>query len=587
MNTQVKNILNFWRNAGYYILLALLFVQCAKSPVVSNDKPKKNAEAALSDGDERKFKILFFDASRAKILGNYKEAKSLFNAALAVDPTSNPVKYELAKLLAEEGNLPLAVDFMANVVESEPRNVWYAQFLAQLYAEVGNLPKSIEIVEQIIENNPDQYAYYFSLGGLLAAEGAYDEALKLYDQLESLTGLNEELSMQRQLIYMEKGDNVAALKEVDNLIAANPGEIRYYGMKAEILMELGRQQEAVAIFENMLELDPANGIVLLALFEIAQNDGDIEKAKNYLGQAFESDDLNIDVKVNILLNMLSAQGAQEEKDFIKALGSKLEKSHSDDAKAFAIQGDIYYNLEELEKSREKFRQAVALDPNRPPIWQQILTISSQLNDFESMEKESSQGMELFPQLPIFYLFNGVAQLQLDRPEEAIEALNTGRNLVIDNKEALTQFYTSLGDAYHATEQHKKSDEAYDMALKNDPSNVLVLNNYAYYLSLRNEQLERAETMAKKANDLSPDMASFQDTYGWVLYMRGNYKNAVFWLQQAITNGGDKDPTVLEHYGDALNKVDRTEEALTYWQRAIDAGGDADSIQLKIGQKAND
>src|SRR5690606_41163971 len=108
------------------------------------------------------------------------------------------------------------------------------------------------------------------------------------------------------------------------------------------------------------------------------------------------------------------------------------------------------------------------------------------------------------------LFNGIAHLQYKKADKAIESLNTGKNMVVDNNKLLAQFYASLGDAYHEQKDHTKSDQSYDMALKYDPQNTIVLNYYAYYLSLRKVNLEKAETMAKKANDLNPDIASFQD-----------------------------------------------------------------------------
>src|SRR5690606_6922821 len=131
--------------------------------------------------------------------------------------------------------------------------------------------------------------------------------------------------------------------------------------------------------------------------------------------------------------------------------------------------------------------------------------------------------------------------------------------------------------------HKSSDESYNIALKYDPQNTIVLNNYAYYLSLRKTNLEQAESMAKKANDLNPDVASFQDTYGWVLYTRENYQNALFWIEESLKNGGNTDPTVLEHHGDVLLKLNRTPEAVKAWKKALEAGGESGDFSPKIEQ----
>ncbi len=584
----MKNLQHFrlmkWRLPAILLLSVSLFWQCAERPTTATQTKVDKSRNALTPGAERKFTELFFDGTRAKILGNFQEAKKLFNEALAIDPSSNAVRFELAKIFTDEGNLGRAIDYMKPVVADDKENLWYSQFLAQLYAETGQTDQSIKLVKEIIANHPERFEFYFSLGGLLASEGRYDEALAMYDKLEAQTGPNEELSMQRQLIYMEKGDNASALKEVDKLITNNPGEIRYYGMKAEILQQTGKKAESKQIYLDMLNIDAGNGLVLLSLYEISRKEGDLVSANDYLSRAFESYDLSIDVKVNILLNFLSSEDIKSNQEIITLLGEKLEKAHPDEAKAFAIQGDIYYNLGDFEKARTKFRQAVALDANRPPIWQQILTINSQLGDFESMVKESEQGMELFPQQPTFYLFHGVGLLQMKKFEEAIESLTTGKNLVFDNSALLSQFHASLGDAYHETENHELSDTSYESALKHDPSNAVVLNNYAYHLSVRNEKLEKAENMAKKANDLRPDQASFQDTYGWVLYMRGNFQNALFWIEQAIKNGAGNDPVVLDHYGDVLHKVNRNDEAVVQWEAAISAGGDPSSIEMKINRE---
>lgn len=547
----------------------------------SQSKKAQKEEFTLSEKDRMDFTRLFFDGNKAKILGDYGKAKKLFEQALKIDPQSAATKFELAKLYAEEGRYMESIFMASEAREGDPHNVWYAHFLAQLYAETGQLDRSVEVFKELIASQPEEYDNYYNLASLLAAQGQYDDALAIYQDLEAIIGPNEEISVQKQLIYLEQDDYERALKEVIGLIDANPSEIRYYGMKAEILLQMGREEEALELYEIMLAESPDNGLVLLALHELYTERGDKDKAESYLKRAFSSTDLNVDLKVNILLNYLSARQFRDRPEFMVALGEKLEAAHPTEAKAFAIQGDILYNLDKFEAAREKFRKAVELDANRPPIWQQILTIDSQLNDFESMARESEAALELFPMQPIFYLFHGVALIQLKKVDEAIEMLESGNALVVDNEGLTAQFYTSLGDAYHEAGNHIKSDESYTKALEIDKANPLVLNNFAYYLSLRGERLEEAEKMAKKANNLAPDEASFQDTYGWVLFMRGNYRNALFWIEEALKNGAENDPVVLDHHGDVLHALGRSADAVRSWQQAIDAGGNEEAIRLKI------
>lgn len=545
--------------------------------------PESFDVAQLPPNAERRFTELFFDASKAKITGDRILAKQKFHEALQVNPGSPAVKFELARIYAEEGNLTEAIDYASEASKAVPSNKWYAEYLGQLYAEAGKFDDSARIFRKILSNNPNDFDYYFHLAGLLTAQGRFEEAIKVYDELESKAGISEEVSNQRQVIYMERGDLVNALKETEKLIQANPEEMRYKGMKAELYERMGRSDEAMALYLELYETDPSNGLVLLSLYEINKKKGRHREAADFMEKAFRSPDLSIDVKVNILLNVMNT--AEYRKDATEALtlGSILETAHPTDAKSYAIQGDLHYNAGNLETSREKFRQAIAIDPNRPPIWQQILTISSQLNDFDAMQREGEASVELFPEQPVFYLFTGVGLLAQKNAAEALRYLESGKNLVVDNNALLAQFYASLGDGHHEAGNHAESDRYYELCLKLDPSNLVVLNNYAYYLSLRGEKLDRAEQMAKKANDLRPNEPSFQDTYGWVLFKRNNFQNALFWIEEALKNGAGTDPTVLEHHGDVLYQLGRKADAARSWQAAMDNGGDAVIIQQKLSQ----
>jgi len=579
--------MNFLKKYRVVILcLAVAFSLTACSGSKETSSPKKEPETIkLSEEQRRSFSKLFIDANRAKILGNYGDALNTFRQALTIDPSSSATLYEIARIYADDGNFPAALTYAKNAVKYDGTNVWYKEFLAQLYAETGRMDESIEVYKSILEEHPNNYSYYYNLGTLYSSQGRYDEALELYENLENRLGLNQELAMQRQLIYIEKGDYNAALEEIQKLIDANPEDVRLYGMKAEIYEQLGEEEKAINIYESMLIIEPENGLVLLALYEISIKNGEEEKANEYLNRAFSSPDLGIDVKVNILLNYLSRSDFESRKDQVKHLAQKLEEAHTSDAKAYAIHGDVLYNLGDLEMARRKFRKAVEIDPNRPPIWQQIVTIDSQLSDFQAMKADSQEAMELFPQLPIFYLFNGIALIQSENYDDAIETLNTGKNLVVDDNQILAQFYSSLGDAFHSSEEHSKSDNAYEMALKLEPKNVIVLNNYAYYLSIRGIELDKAEKMAKKANDLSPNVASFQDTYGWVLFKKENYQNALFWVNEALKNGGDEDPVVYEHRGDIQMKLNKVDEAVESWKKALQYGGDPEILNGKINENS--
>jgi Tfp pilus assembly protein PilF len=146
---------------------------------------------------------------------------------------------------------------------------------------------------------------------------------------------------------------------------------------------------------------------------------------------------------------------------------------------------------------------------------------------------------------------------------------------------LLEFYSSLADSYHAIKEHKLSDEYYEKSLEIDSNNVLILNNYAYYLSVRKIKLEKAKKMSYKCNELEKENGTYQDTYAWVLYELKEYDEAKEWMEKALKNGGDKSAVVVEHYGDILYQLGDVESAIIQWKKAKEFGEESKFLDKKL------
>jgi tetratricopeptide (TPR) repeat protein len=260
---------------------------------------------------------------------------------------------------------------------------------------------------------------------------------------------------------------------------------------------------------------------------------------------------------------------------------ELKKAHPQSGKPWSLEGDFYSREGNTAGARDAFAKAVEYDQDRFPIWSALLQLDAQLNDYPALDQHAQRATELFPTQPEFYLYRGIAASQLKKNDEAIEALVTGRDLVVDNKPLEGQFWTSLGDAYNAAKEFAKSDAAYDKALAINPDDATVLNNYAYYLSERGEQLEKAERMSRKCNDLQPGVATYLDTYAWIFFKQGKFSEARTWQEKAIKEGGDKEAVLIEHYGDILFKLGDATGAVEQWKKAKDLGGASELIGRKI------
>ena len=339
------------------------------------------------------------------------------------------------------------------------------------------------------------------------------------------------------------------------------------------------------MFKKILELDPEDAKVHLTLADYYREQGNNEQSYTELTAAISSIKLSIDIIVSILISYYSLTDYYEQlKDQAMELCKILVKTHIGNPKAHAIYGDFLYKDGRNLEAKAQYKKVIELYENRPQVWSQLLFIESELEAYNDLETESEKAFQLFPTNPVYYFFNGIANSQLKNYKKAIISLEMGLEFVIENPPLLVQFYSTLADIYHSIDKHNKSDSLYDLALTLEPDNMQVLNNYSYYLSLRNENLEKAIEMSKKSNELSPDNASFQDTYAWILYQQKEYELAKIWLIKAYENGGELSPVITEHLGDVYFKLGDSSSALLYWQKAKNLGKGSKYLEQKIVEK---
>jgi Tfp pilus assembly protein PilF len=175
----------------------------------------------------------------------------------------------------------------------------------------------------------------------------------------------------------------------------------------------------------------------------------------------------------------------------------------------------------------------------------------------------------------------MASARIQKHSEAVEVLEKGRKLVIANDELKLQFEINLAESYHRLKEYKKSDQYFESVLKMDPDNKLVLNNYSFYLTERNEKLKQAERQSKKCAGLEPNNSTYLDTYAWVLYKLEKYQEAEVQIKLAYSNGGNKNAVIIEHYGDILFKLGDEEGALEKWKEAKNTGKGSKNLDEKI------
>jgi tetratricopeptide (TPR) repeat protein len=571
-----------------YILLALIaFTSCkSKEKTAGNGNTSGSKEPdQLSPQINTEFQEAFFAAQLEKAKGNETKAYSGFEKCLAINPKSAAIHYELGKFDLKNNNTSMALEHAKTASTIDPKNPWYHLLLGDSYMAIAKYPLATKAYKEVVKLNPNDPNILYQIATSQLYEGKAQDAIETYDLLEKQVGPYEELSMQKHKLYLELKQPDKAGKELEELARAYPTEPRYWGRAAQFYQSIGNTEKAKNAMDEMIKSDPNNGMVHLQLSEFYATEGNDEKSYQELKLAFNTTDLTIDQKMGVLLKYYSLTNSN--KKYLPQAYELLDltvKNHPKEAKSYSIYGDFYYRDMKDKEARDMYKKSVDIDPSKNIIWTQLLAIETSLNLTDDAITDSQKAMELFPNQPEYYLYNGIAHQRKKNYPKAIESLGVGKELVIENDKMLSQFYSSLGECYHYLNDHLKSDESFEQSLKLDKDNVFTMNNYAYYLSLRKVKLDKAEELAKKANELSPNSNSFEDTYGWILYQKGNYTEAVNWLKKAIEHGGATSGEVLEHLGDALYRQGNIAGAVEQWKAAQQAGGGSPQLAQKISQQ---
>lgn len=574
-------------------LIVLLLWGCGGAKPVATDDSKGGETAKGEPGQDRRAAVmsLFLEATNARLAGQNANALQLYQQCVKLDPGNGAAYFELGKLYHQGQNSSQALDNAKRAVAADQENIWYRFLLADLYQQYERPADAAEVYRGILQRWPDRYETYLDLANTLAYSGKVGEAIKVFDDVEERFGLSEELIMQQFGMLAANQRFEEAEKLVQRAVAAYPNEPSFQGLLGELYDQRGEHEKARDQYLKALELDPGNSMLRIALAEHYYGQQKQELAFEQLELAFLDPEMDLDAKMQVLIGFFEmsnfeGEAPQDRPQLIErsySLIEVLERAHPESGKPHTIHGDFLLRDGRYAEARDQFRKALVQEKERYPIWSQLLQLDLELGDMEGLHTDAEEAISLFPMVPDNYLFNGIALSQLKRHEEAIETLIMGRDLVVDNPPLLAQFWSSLGDAYHANKEHERSDNAYEKALSMDPDNVNTLNNYAYYLSERNEELAKAERMSKRSNELAPDQPSYQDTYAWILFRAGKFAEARTWIEKAIASGGKDQGVIVEHYGDILYKLGETTAAMEQWKRAKELGDTSDMLDDKINK----
>ena len=585
---------------GNMMLMALAFVVNVVAfplmlhvPAVQGKKTKKievkDTFPRISYEDSVRFKYFFLEAERQQNANHYDAAFELLEHCKAINPHASEVWFMQSVYYSELMNDSLALLCLGKAVQLNPDNANYQERLAQMYISARNFNEAKKVYENLVNKSHDRTDILNILIQLYQQDKEYDKILWAIERLETIEGVSEELTLSKMRIYERKDDKKSAWNALKSLSDEHPSDLNYKVMMGNWLMQNNKRKDAYKIFTKALKEEPDNSFVQSSLYDYYREVGEDSLARQMMNVILTSNKTEATVKANILRQFI-IENEQNGGDSTKVLAvfNRVMKENPQDADMAELKA-AYMDLKEfpVDSVNQALSQVLSIAPDNANARLQMIQNIWPLKRWDEIIELCKPAVQYNPDEMAFYYFMGLAYFQKDDKDNALDAFRRGVGEITpqSNKEIVSDFYAMMGDILHDKGLKEEAFAAYDSCLQWKDDNVGALNNYAYYLSLDNRDLHRAEQMSYKTVKAEPTNATYLDTYAWILYMQERYEESKIYIEQAVANDTDsvQSSVILDHAGDIYEKMGESEKALEYWEKALaaDADDDAEQINEKI------
>ncbi|MDO4714704.1 MAG: hypothetical protein Q4A44_00255 [Bacteroidales bacterium] len=536
---------------------------------------------------------LYLEAVVQRIQGHEDAMYELLTRAIQLDPHLAAAYVLLAPPTQRlYPNAPERItQLLERAVALAPHTKDFLAALAEHYTAVNAYDKALPLYEQLIAFGGHTQPYLERLYSLHANNEAYDAALATLDKLERINGSSEEFMMQRIKLYRAMGDASRVEQMMDSLIASQPDRVDYLGYKALYYIETQRPKDALHTTALGLNKDSTNALLhrvrSAAYLELHDTIRANEALFDYLMLPHER---VLSLIIPLLRHSIEQENEGTATVALRVLYERLP--HTEDKHAMA---DVYTSYLEARVNdsttlRKHLRHIVKTVPDYTQA--RLILLREFLRDTAFAEATTlcDEGILYTPQNPIYYYYKALFQSQIGQHLTALTTLRQGQAYLTDPKlhtSLVSNYYGIMGDLLYRQGKTKAAWIALDSALVYNGSNALVLNNYAFYLYLNQQQTEKAKQMSQKAVALEPDNLYYIDTYAKLLQRAGETAEAQILIERTLqlaTPEAEGSQHIWELAGDLAYQNGQKQEALHYWHEAQRLGESSPLLQKKINKQ---
>lgn len=546
------------------------------------DKLMASDRKAISEDDRVKAEYIFLEAEKQRNMGRDDAFHHLLQYAHSLDPENSAIAYYLGYSRLMKSNLSVSdslfsssLRMMRKHVDAHPEDKYEAMLYANGNMIANQVQEGLRVLKIQAERNPHSVEVQLSIADAYARLEDYRNAIAAYDSVQQWQGQSVQLSARKVRAYQALNDTVGAIGEMRSLLATAPRNVDYNLAMGNMMLMFGERDSALTYYDKAQQYEPENGATYLAKAQFYNAIGDSVNYDQQTYQALVSKDLDVASKVEVLADyarhlLVAKDSSARTENLFKV----LIEQHPNEPQIRMLFSDYLAAKDDMKGAAEQMDYAVNLDPTDAQAWNRLLVLNIISENYEAAIAAGDRAIELNPNDIELYGYIAPAYYNIKQYDKAIEVYKKALAAVDStDTEHRSMFLGGMGDAKFSMGDTIGAFALYDQAIEIDPNNVSILNNYAYFLTLCNRDLDKAERMSAKTVQAEPQNATFLDTYAWVFYKRKEYTMAQLYIEMAIKNERRPSSDIYDHYGDILLAVGNKQEALKQWKKALelDAG----------------
>ena len=527
----------------------------------------------LSQDKARRYDAMFLEAVCQRQKGNIDAAFDLLRHCVDLDSTRSEAYYYLAQYYTALKQKDKAIAYFQKASVLEPVNDTYLETLANVYVSQRQYKEATDVLQRLYDKNPEREEVLGMLVQLYEQQGDYDNAIKALTRLETIEGKSERLSYAKSNLYTQKGDKLAAIAEMKTLADQYPNDNNYRCLYANTLYVNGQKKKAINIYEKVLRQEPDNRNAQLAMLAYYGDRKDSVKIQEYVERILMNKNATTDDRIGLMRQVIgdSEQQGGDSTKVLRLFHRMLSMPQTDaDVAIFCA---AYMNMKKMpnDSISRVLERVLEISPDHAAARLQLVSYAWQAEDRDRVIALCKDARQYNPDEMAFYYYQGIAYYQKKQLDDALDAFQNGIGVITQesNPEIVSDFYAVMGDIYHQKGIEDKAFAAYDSCLQWKDDNIGCLNNYAYYLSVKNIRLDDAEKMSLRTIKAEPDNPTYLDTYAWILFQQHRYEEAVTYIDRTLKNDADSSSVMLEHAGDIYYKAGHQDKALEFWQKALE------------------